>query len=81
MPVAIDFCQKFRIARKPSIKRQDIYKDIAKTNKRIKRFAQRHHNRPKCIDVPNLILDENGKPKIELFRGDELHINTMGYDL
>ena len=66
---------------KPSIKRWEVYNEMAKTNQKIKRFAKRHRKDLKFIDIANPMLDDSGKPNGELFLGDGLHINLTGYEL
>ncbi|MFC6997248.1 SGNH/GDSL hydrolase family protein [Rufibacter roseus] len=65
---------------KPSLARWNLYPEMEKANKKIKRYAFWHSN-VKFVDVSSAMLGSDGKPKPELFVGDGLHMTPAGYEL
>ena len=62
----------------PAPSRWDKRETIQKTNSLIAQFSRLVPNL-KFIDIYPLMLDANGKPRPELFQGDQLHMNPQGY--
>ena len=55
---------------------------VQKANELISAFiAQNKKLKLKFIDVFHLVIDADGKPKPELYRADNLHMNASGYAL
>jgi lysophospholipase L1-like esterase len=68
------------IAIKPSIKRWELYPQMAEANRRIKSIADKDP-RIDFVDIANPMLGENGRPRQELFAKDDLHLSEAGYEL
>lgn len=68
------------LAIKPSIQRDRFWPEMKRANHLIEVFAERQ---PKVhfIDIATPMLDQNGRPKADIFEADELHLNSAGYDL
>jgi len=73
--VRIDF-----ISIKPSPSRENLLDKIRTTNRLIAGYI---HTLPNSayIDTYTPMLDEDGHPRVELFRPDRLHLNDSGYRL
>lgn len=68
------------ISIKPSVGRWYLWDKMKLTNQLIENFCKEDKNI--CyIDVANQMLNENGKPKPELFRTDTYHLSDEGYKL
>jgi lysophospholipase L1-like esterase len=68
------------IAAKPSISRwalKDIYLDF---NRQLKEFTT---TKPRVfyLDMWNMMMDAEGKPRADIFLADGLHMNRVGYDI
>jgi hypothetical protein len=70
----------FWIAITPSELRWKAWPMINKTNNMIKSICDKHKNLY-FIRTDFAFLNENGKPRKELFRSDMLHLNDKGYEV
>jgi lysophospholipase L1-like esterase len=68
------------ISIKPSPARLGLLREIRETNALIRQYADAE-GKVDFIDVYTPMLDASGKPRPELFRADELHLNVAGYAL
>jgi lysophospholipase L1-like esterase len=68
------------ISIKPSPSRIDLLPEIREANALIRDYADREGN-VDFVDVYTPMLDATGKPRRELFRDDQLHLNADGYAL
>jgi lysophospholipase L1-like esterase len=66
------------ISIKPSPSRQHLMPKMVEANRLIREFLQTQR-KTKYIDVYSLMLTPDGKPREELFREDQLHMNAKGY--
>ncbi|MCU1301213.1 MAG: hypothetical protein JWQ87_1497 [Candidatus Sulfotelmatobacter sp.] len=66
------------ISIKPSIRRWSHWQKFKQTNELIAEYI-RTQPRVQFIDVDAAMLDQQGKPRTELFRKDGLHMNAQGY--
>ena len=66
------------ISIKPSIKKWDFWSEMQKANTLIKKYAE---ETPfvEYVDIVPLMLDEQGRPKADLFVEDGGHLNKSGY--
>ncbi|HBG28643.1 MAG: hypothetical protein A2Y10_11870 [Planctomycetes bacterium GWF2_41_51] len=67
------------ISIKPSIKRWDIWPQMERANKLIKKICQKQPNLY-FVDVSTVMLDKSGTPRKDIFI-DGLHMNEAGYQL
>ena len=82
------FCEKFDrslpdtrlifIAMKPSPSRRKFIEATKRGNALIAAECARDPRRT-FLDIFPLMLDQNGQPRPELFRSDQLHMNAQGY--
>jgi lysophospholipase L1-like esterase len=63
---------------KPSPSRKDFHSEVEKGNTLIRNFLAGQEG-THFVDVFQLMLDQKGKPKGELFLADSLHMNGKGY--
>ncbi len=63
---------------KPSPARDSLLPAIQLTNRLVKAYSDGHPQLD-FIDVHSAMLDDNGRPRAELFGADRLHLNTTGY--
>ena len=68
------------ISIKPSPSRRKFWPAVNETNRLIKRFLARRRNTD-YVDIVPAMLQKNGEPRGELFKGDSLHMTTKGYVL
>jgi len=68
----------FWIAVTPTASRWEVWNDIQKEGTIIKDICE-HNGNTYYIRTDFAFLNENGKPKTELFRDDQLHLNERGY--
>ena len=68
------------ISIKPSPVRWQLMDKMVKANQSIAAFTL-SDARLSFVDVFNPMLDENGKPREDLFVADKLHMNAKGYAL
>lgn len=68
------------ISIKPSPSRENLIEKIRTTNRLIAGYVQTLQNST-YIDIYTPMLDEEGKPRVDLFRADKLHLNESGYRL
>lgn len=68
------------ISVKPSPSREKLMPQIRETNDVIAAYLRRLPN-SEFIDVYTPMLGADGRPRAELFRADELHMNDQGYRL
>ncbi|MBC7827301.1 MAG: G-D-S-L family lipolytic protein [Chitinophagaceae bacterium] len=63
---------------KPSPSREHLLQKVITANELIKTFLKKQ-TKTAYIDVFSAMIDEQGKPKPELFIDDRLHMNKKGY--
>lgn len=68
------------LSAKPSIARWNYKNEYEKLNKLFKRFAKKK-SYIQFVDVWNPMLNEEGKPKADIFIQDNLHMNAKGYQI
>jgi lysophospholipase L1-like esterase len=68
------------IAIKPSVARWHLADEIRDANARIAAECQRH-SQFTFLDVWPIMLGEDGKPRVDIFLKDGLHMNESGYKL
>jgi lysophospholipase L1-like esterase len=68
------------ISMKPSPSRQLLMPKMMKGNELIKKYLTTK-KRTAFIDVYKEMIDDEGKPRPELFLDDNLHMNKAGYDI
>lgn len=68
------------ISAKPSISRWHLKDKYLDLNQHFEQYSQSHQN-VEYVDVWTIMLDEEGKPKADIFLEDDLHMNKAGYDL
>lgn len=66
------------VSMKPSPSRASIQVKMKEANKFIKNFISSQANTA-FIDIYDLMLDEKGQMRAELYIGDRLHMNAKGY--
>lgn len=66
------------VAVKPSIKRWKLITHVRRTNELVNGYCQMH-DKLFFVDIDAPMLNEQGKPKPELFVKDGLHLNESGY--
>ena len=68
------------IAIKPSPSRWELHNEMEEANKLIREIC---NQRPdlEFVDVYSLMLDQNGRPKPEIYISDSLHMNAEGYEI
>ena len=65
---------------KPSPSREKVLPQIRETNNIVSAYL-RTLNNSDYVDVFTPMLGPDGRPRIDLFRGDQLHMNASGYAL
>jgi lysophospholipase L1-like esterase len=70
----------YYVSIKPSASRAKFWDEAKKANALIKEYAEKTPGLA-FIDTTGVLLDEEGKPKAELFLSDKLHLNRQGYQL
>ncbi len=68
------------LAIKPSPSRANLLPQVQAANRLIEQHAQTDTG-VDFIDIHSLMLDGNGKPRLELFAPDRLHLSAAGYAL
>ncbi|VWX56512.1 Lysophospholipase L1 [Burkholderiales bacterium 8X] len=68
------------ISVKPSPSREKLLPQIRATNDMIAAYVRRLPN-SEYIDIFTPMIDADGRPRAELFRTDQLHLNAQGYAL
>lgn len=68
------------LAVKPSISRWKIWPQMKKSNELLKAACDKN-DLLTFIDIATPMLGEDGKPKPEIFKKDNLHMNRAGYDI
>lgn len=63
---------------KPSPSRRKLMPAMEEVNVMIRQFLSGYEN-TSYVDIYHPMLDPNGQPRGELFRGDSLHMNEKGY--
>jgi len=66
------------VSMKPSPSRQLLLSQMMDANERIRKFLS-GKKRTAYIDVYHEMIDDEGKPKAELFSEDNLHMKKEGY--
>lgn len=64
----------------PTPKRWNVWDEAKKCNQLVSELAE-ERDELTFIDCTPVLLDENGKPRKEIFRSDDLHFNEKGYEL
>lgn len=65
---------------KPSLARWQLFPQMQQANAAIERYC-RDEDRCQFVDVSRVMLDEQGKPRADLFVDDGLHLSASGYQL
>ena len=68
------------ISPKPSLARWSMQKKYLRLNRKMARYAG-HEPNMAFASVWNIMLDETGAPRKDIFLEDGLHMNKTGYDL
>ena len=68
------------IAAKPSPSRWDKKVSYVALNDLIRQYATTHEN-VHIVNVWDIMLDDTGKPRADIFIEDDLHMNEKGYEL
>ena len=68
------------VAAKPSPSRWDKKTSYLALNDLIRQYATTH-DQVNFVNVWDVMLDESGKPKADIFLEDELHMNAKGYEI
>lgn len=68
------------ISAKPSPSRWDKQKKYKKLNRRMEKLCERH-SALSYADTWGIMLDEQGRPRADIFLEDQLHMNRKGYKL
>jgi hypothetical protein len=73
-------CRIYFLSIKPSASRWNMWPKMVQTNKLI---AEKCANDGRLIfvDVSTAMLNEDGEPRDEIFLSDELHMNSVGYEI
>jgi len=66
------------ISLKPSVKRWRLHLDEQKVNQYIQDYVK-SNSKLHYIDTYNMVINEEGLPRTELFASDQLHFNEAGY--
>lgn len=64
----------------PTPKRWDVWDESNACNQLVRQMADQREDLT-FIDCTAVLLDENGQPKLGIFRSDDLHFNEDGYAL
>lgn len=70
----------YLVAAKPSPSRWSYKTSYMVLNDLMRQYATTH-DKVYFVNIWDIMLDETGKPRIDLFLEDELHMNEMGYEL
>ncbi len=70
----------FQIAVTPTNSRWKVWPTVQELNASFKTYCETHENMY-YIDPSEAYLDQDGKPRSELFVEDQLHLNEEGYDI
>ena len=65
---------------KPSLARWQLFPQMQQANAAIERYCRRH-DRCQFVDVSRVMLNDEGKPRADLFADDGLHLSQPGYRL
>ncbi|MGV3657467.1 MAG: GDSL-type esterase/lipase family protein [Chitinophagaceae bacterium] len=68
------------ISIKPSPSRAHLMGKMSEANELIKEFLK-EQKKTDFVDVYNLMLDDSGRPRADIFLEDNLHMNRKGYDI
>ena len=68
------------IAAKPSPSRWDKKESYLALNDLIRQYATTHDN-VNIVNVWDIMLDDSGNPRMDIFLDDDLHMNDKGYEL
>lgn len=71
-------CRIYFLSIKPSIRRWSMWPQMAQANRLIAEQCERDE-RLRYVDVASKMLNDAGKPRPEIFLGDNLHMNRAGY--
>lgn len=63
---------------KPSIARWNLYPEMARANREIRRIVE-NDSTQKYLEIEPAMLNKEGRPRKELFLEDGLHVNELGY--
>lgn len=73
-------CRIYFLSIKPSISRWNLWEDMQKTNKLIEKECSKNVLLT-YVDVASPMLNENGLPRKDIFLEDNLHMNSVGYNI
>lgn len=73
-------CQIILISPKPSVLRWELKSNYEKLNRKLEKLASKEDN-ISFANVWDIMLDENGVVRTDIFLEDNLHMNKTGYDL
>lgn len=68
------------ISAKPSISRWHLKDQYMDLNQHFKEYSELYEN-VEYVNIWDIMLDAEGKPKTDIFLEDNLHMNKAGYDL
>lgn len=68
------------ISLKPTLTRLNFWPEMSELNADISELAEENQNLY-YLDTASKLIDEEGQPQFEYFRGDGQHLNTKGYKL
>jgi lysophospholipase L1-like esterase len=68
------------LAIKPTVRRWGIWPEMDRANLLVNAFCE-HRKLARFIDVASPMLDRQGKPRVDIFESDGLHMNATGYAL
>lgn len=63
-----------------AISRKHLHERYREANRLLKKMLQQYENAI-YVDVTNPGLDDQGRPRPEIYRADSLHLNQKGYDM
>jgi|SRR5579872_1530878 len=73
-------CKVLFLAVKPSIARWKMFEEQKKANSLVRLFCEKG-DRLAYVDTVTPMLGEDGKPRVDLFVKDGLHLSPKGYEL
>ncbi len=70
----------FLIEITPTNSRWEVWNETKRANELVKKYCESTYDLY-FIETADAFLGENGKPRAELFREDQLHLKEVGYDI
>lgn len=71
-------CRIYVLSVKPSIKRMEMWPQMQEVNRRLAEACEAD-DRLTFVDVASAMMNEDGQPRKEFFRPDNLHMTREGY--